>query len=145
MHLALMSVRNVPIFAIVSACPLAAAGARFLERYSFSGDLHTIEAVLASARHRRGTAVAYAFACTALAAISWCGPTVVAPGGSLPVRAVRHLPAGRVSTTDRWADYLIYIGPGRQVFFDGRNDAYGEELLNNYLTVRHWLQHQNGL
>ena len=62
-------------------------------------------------------------------------PYCFGPPGSLPVNAVWHLPAGRLFTTDRWADYLIYIEPERLVFFDGRNDAYGEELLSDYLKA----------
>lgn len=135
LHLALMSVRNVPLFAIVSAGPVAAAGARFLERYSFSEDLRTSEVLLGSIRHHRGAAAAYALACTVLVGIFWWGPVNFGPAHSLPTEAAWHLPAGRVFTTDRWADYLIYIEPDRQVFFDGRNDAYGEDPLNNYLTV----------
>lgn len=135
MHLALMSVRNVPLFAIISTGALAATGCRLLEQSSFSCDLRTIETALASVRHRWGNAVAYGLASMALAGIFWCGPTVFGPPGSLPVRAVQRLPRGRLFTTDRWADYLIYIKRGRQVFFDGRNDAYGEKLLNDYLCV----------
>jgi len=53
----------------------------------------------------------------------------------LPVSAVLHLPPGRVFTTDRWADYLIYCDPQRRVFFDTRNDLYGEDFVRDYLTV----------
>jgi hypothetical protein len=45
------------------------------------------------------------------------------------------LPAGRLFTTDRWADYLIYTQPGRRVSFDCRNDAYGAEVVEDYITV----------
>ena len=45
------------------------------------------------------------------------------------------MPGGRLFTTDRWADYLIYTQPSRKVFFDCRNDAYGAEVLQEYLSV----------
>jgi len=51
------------------------------------------------------------------------------------VEAIAHLPGGRLFTTDRWADYLIYVEPGRQVFFDCRNDLYGLEFVSAYQTV----------
>lgn len=135
MHLALVSVRNVPLFAIVCAAPLAAAGERFLRQREFSKELHMCETILASQRSRRGTGAVYGLACALLAGIFWWGPTRFGPSSSLPVNAVRHLSAGRLFTTDRWADFLVYIDPDRQVFFDGRNDAYGEKALDDYLTV----------
>ena len=135
MHLALMCVRNVPLFAIVCAGPIAAAGERFIGQCRFGGDLHTVEAVLASHRPRRGAALAYCLAWALLAGIFLCGPTNFGPPSLLSVNAVQHLPAGRLFTTDRWADYLIYVEPNRQVFFDGRNDAYGAQILNDYLIV----------
>jgi hypothetical protein len=135
MHLALMSVRNVPLFAIVCAAPLAAAGGHFRRRCRFGHDLRACEAILASRRSRHGTIAVYGLACALLAGIFLCGPSNFGPPSSLPVNAVRHLPAGRLFTTDRWADYLIYLELNRQVFFDGRNDAYGAEILNDYLTV----------
>ena len=57
------------------------------------------------------------------------------PQSSLPVEAAAHLPAGRLFTTDRWADYLIYAEPGREVFFDGRNDLYGPQFVRDYVAV----------
>jgi hypothetical protein len=54
---------------------------------------------------------------------------------SLPAEALVHVPAGRLFTTDRWADYVIYAEPGRPVFFDCRNDLYGPGFLKDYITV----------
>jgi hypothetical protein len=34
-----------------------------------------------------------------------------------------------------WGGYLIYALPERKVFVDGRNDFYGEELLDEFATV----------
>jgi hypothetical protein len=135
MHLALMSVRNVPLFAIVCAGPVAAVGKRFIGQGRFGGDLLTVEAFLGSHGPCSRTALAYCLAWVLLAGIFLCGPTNLGPPRSLPVNAVRKLPAGRLFTTDRWADYVIYADPGRQVFFDGRNEAYGAEIMNDYLTA----------
>src|SRR5207245_11110935 len=49
--------------------------------------------------------------------------------------AVARMPSGRLFTTDRWADYIIYTEPGRQVFFDCRNDLYGPQFVGAYQTV----------
>jgi hypothetical protein len=57
------------------------------------------------------------------------------PPSSLPLEALAHLPPGRLFTTDRWADYVIYVEPRRQVFFDCRNDLYGPGFLKEYITV----------
>src|SRR5262249_60738999 len=46
-----------------------------------------------------------------------------------------QLPARRLLTTDQWADYLIYTQRGRRVFFDCRNDTYGAEVVQDYITV----------
>ena len=54
---------------------------------------------------------------------------------SVSVEVLVHLPAGRLFTTDRWADYVIYAKPRRPVFFDSRNDLYGPELVKEYMTV----------
>jgi hypothetical protein len=62
------------------------------------------------------------------------------PGLRFPVSLVnRHserLRAGRLLTTDQWADYLIYrFYPSQRVFFDGRSDFYGAELGREYMRV----------
>ena len=62
------------------------------------------------------------------------------PDSRFPVSLVkRHserLRAGRLLTTDQWADYLIYrFYPSQRVFFDGRSDFYGAELGREYMRV----------
>ena len=61
--------------------------------------------------------------------------------GPFPVRAVERngaifggaSGAGRILTTDQWADYLIFrLYPSQRVFFDGRSDFYGPALGAEY-------------
>jgi hypothetical protein len=81
------------------------------------------------------TAASSALGFAVLVGVLWRGPVGFGPASSLAIDAARHLPAGRLFTTDQWADYLIYTQPGRKVFFDCRNDAYGAELVEDYITV----------
>ena len=135
MHLALGSVRNVPLFAIVAAGPLAAMAERLLKRSSFEFQLRTSEQALASRRSMASTVFCYALGLVVMLGLLCWGPVGLGPAQSLPIDAARHLPAGRLLTTDSWADYLIYAQPGRKVFFDGRNDAYGMEVVEDYVKV----------
>ncbi len=135
MHLALASVRHVPLFAIVAVGPLAAAIEPLLSRSSFGIQLDAGEHTLGLRRSKALTVASYVLGFGVVLAVLWRGPVGFVPASSLPIDAARELPAGRLFTTDRWADYLIYIQPGRKVFFDCRNDAYGAGVVEDYITV----------
>lgn len=135
LHLALASVRNVPLFAILSTAPVAWAAEEWLSQCEWGRQLRQAEAALPPRRSTLVNAFIYGLACAALAAIVWGKPMGLGPRGSLPVEAAEHLPPGRLFTTDRWADYLIYRDPHRKVFFDGRNDFYGPGFVKDYLIV----------
>ena len=135
MHLALGSVRNVPLFAIVAVGPLAATTGPLLTRSSFGVQLGAGEDALGLRGSRALTVASYMLGFAVLLGVLWRGPVSFGPASSLPIDAARHLPAGRLFTTDQWADNLIYIEPGRKVFFDCRNDAYGAEVVEDYITV----------
>lgn len=42
---------------------------------------------------------------------------------------------GNLFTDYNWGGYLIYRLPECRVFVDGRTDLYGDEILNDYLTI----------
>ncbi len=57
-----------------------------------------------------------------------------------PVRASEFVERqnlqGNLFTSDLWAGYLIYRNPPRyKVFFDGRSDMYGESFIKEYLDL----------
>jgi hypothetical protein len=57
-----------------------------------------------------------------------------------PVKAAQYIeqkePEGNLFTTDYWGGYLIYrFHPRIKVFFDGRSDMYGREVLKDYSTL----------
>src|SRR5207249_536880 len=105
-----------------------------IRRCPWALKLRRVEAVLAGARSRAGAAAAYALGLAVLAAVL-SGSSVLRQEFDLPVSAVSHLPPGLIFTSDRWADYLIYCDPQRRVFFDTRNDLYGEDFVRDYVTV----------
>lgn len=135
MHLALVSVRNVPLFAIVAVGPLAATAEQLLRGSKFGLELRAGESALALRRSKAVAVAVYALGFAMLLGVLRRGPVNFGPPSSLPIEAVRHLPSGRLFTMDSWADYLIYSQPDRHVFFDCRNDAYGAQFVEDYLTV----------
>ena len=74
-----------------------------------------------------------------------CVPVVGFPDSVFPVQAVQRnlaelAPAAsmpRILTSDQWADYLIFrLYPRQRVFFDGRSDFFGPELLSDYRKLQ---------
>jgi hypothetical protein len=133
MHLALSSVRNVPIFAIVCAAPVAGLLDHLIRRCGFESGLDAAEVSLVGSRI--GTFVCYAAAGICLIAVVSTRSLRLGPDSTLPTEAIVRVPPGRLFTTDRWGDYIIYTEPARQVFFDCRNDLYGSQFVSSYQTV----------
>jgi hypothetical protein len=106
-----------------------------LTRSGFGVQLAAGEDALGLRRSRGLTVASHLLGFAVLVGVLWRGPVGFGPASSLPIDAAQHLPAGRLFTTDQWADYLIYTQPGRRVFFDCRNDAYGAQLVEDYITV----------
>ncbi|MBI4873431.1 MAG: hypothetical protein HY822_02220 [Acidobacteria bacterium] len=145
-HCALGSVRHVPLFVVVAA-PLAAAEvSRWWERAVAGLSRQSVPAIL----HSLGQDSAEGFrrltvwAAVPLAALAFLPGLatwpVNFPKEKFPVELVeRHrerLAAGRVFTSDQWADYLIFRSyPAQRVFFDGRSDFYGPDLGREYIRL----------
>jgi hypothetical protein len=157
-HMALVSARNIPLFLVVAAAPVALAAAEWLKwgarpsaRTSLSAFLRLSSDIGAIERVTRVPAAA-AVVSALLAAL------LFAPAASgklrsefdrraFPARAIEQVraPNVRVFTSDQWGDYLIYrLYPEIQVFVDGRSDFYGaahEQLCQDVWNVRYdWEQ-----
>jgi hypothetical protein len=135
LHFALVSVRNVPIFAIVSAAPVASLLDNLFRRFVPRRHIQAPHQANGLARRAAEAVVAYGVVAGLLVGASVCSRPRMAEEDKLPVAASRHLPSGRLFTTDQWADYLIYREPQRRVFFDDRSDFYGSAFVRDYLTV----------
>jgi hypothetical protein len=153
-HAALLSARNIPIFMLVAAPPVAAALQTWLDRLPA---LNAAEWVKAAARKFNTVAVElsetdriarwHAVSIVAMLAVA---ALLFAPHPperfrpefnpkSFPAAAIdtlRRDPSARIFTFDQWGDYLIYrLYPGTKVFMDGRSDFYGPEFGKKYLDV----------
>jgi hypothetical protein len=143
-HLALTSVRHVPLFAIASA-PLVAVeisglweGCRGSAK-SVGGILWTLGVDLSAGFSRLSfwAPVVVAGVMLLTPAVRWPRDF---PASRFPVALTRQessrLSAARVFTSDQWGDYLIYRGwPQQKVFIDGRSDFYGPAVGNDYLRL----------
>ena len=145
-HMALGSVRHVPIFVVVATPILAAEATRWwqaaIERVPKASVWRIFESLSRdlAAGFRRSSAWTLA----AIAALVILDQPLKwphdFPAEKFPVKLVdRHGPElarSRVFTLDQWADYLIYRSwPQQKVFFDGRSDFYGKELGQQYLRL----------
>jgi len=148
LHLALMSARNIPIYAIV-ATPLIARSVRdwliligrrngdslagrFARWFrSFGREVAHFDRL---PRLHLASVAALALIASVLFAPN--PPESFRPGFSsknFPVKAAQYLgaPANRVLSIDTWGGYLIYAQyPSRKVFVDGRSDFYGDDFEN---------------
>lgn len=144
MHLALQSVRHMPILAIV-LLPAAAAELAVLWRF-LTGKKRSFEILDSIARDYR----------EAVSRVSvWPALLVVffAAGGSLipyprdfsaekyPVALVARnaglLASSRVFAVDNWSDYMLFrLYPRARAFMDGRNQGfYGDKVPEEYMDV----------
>jgi hypothetical protein len=142
-HLALLSARHIPLFAIVAApyvaavlsasvgnlrqMPLLAEAAE-----TFSDICHDLRALELTPRLHLTSAAAL----LGIAGLFALGEAPFLPqfnSENFPLQAVpvleKHL-SSRVFSTDQWSDYLIYrFYPAQRVFFDGRSDFYGNDFV----------------
>ena len=153
-HVAIPSVRHVPIYALVAAPVVAAAVVESLKALSVApvaGWVRACADMIQTAatdiepfeRIGRSHLVGVVF----LAAIA-LGMTSPSAGRLLkpeydpkayPSNALALLedPGARIFTYDEWGDYLVYkLWPrGGKVFVDGRSDFYGHELFEQYMSL----------
>ncbi len=155
LHLALTSVRHIPLLAMVLAGPAAAMLAGVAERIEgadltawmrrAAGSLRRLGAELMPVEALPRIPIVSAGAVLALAGIIWARPATPVLGAeydpeTYPARAVEFLKDSglleSVYTTDVWGGYLIYrLYPQVKVFTDGRTDFYDDEFTKRFLAT----------
>jgi hypothetical protein len=153
----LVSVRHVPLFAIVAAPILAgeitALWSRWVQARPSRSIARTLDAVTAQYQCRGLSLGLWAPAVTLWLAFSqgagWPRDFLEGP---FPVKIVAahadEIAASRVFTSDGWAGYLIYKNyPRQKVFFDDRHHYFGEPIIGDYLKIgggsRQWRELMN--
>jgi hypothetical protein len=153
-HVALPSVRHVPIYAIVAAPVVAAAVVEWLSALSVApvaGWVRACADLIRSAaadiepfeQIRRSHVLGLVFlAVIALGMRSPSAGKFLRPEydpKAYPSKALALLddPNARIFTPDEWGDYLVYnLWPkGGKVFVDGRSDFYGHNFFDQYVSL----------
>jgi hypothetical protein len=152
-HLSLLSARNIPLFAMITAPIAAAAVAECLEAFrrapvaqwlrqavgvveSTGAEIQPIDRLW-----RVHAVCAAALLVIGLGMASRGAGKLLKPEydpKSYPAGALALLqPSQRIFTSDQWGDYLIYhLSPaGIKVYFDGRSDFYGGKFCQEYMDV----------
>lgn len=142
--LGMYSIRNIPLFAVITAPTFGKLIQPWAEKLSalakWESNLGETEKVLRGNVWMIGVTVLFAF-------ILWRGipldkdrtGNIYLPD-KMPVRAVDWLQAnpqsGNMFNNYVWGGYILYrIWPQQNVFIDARTDFYGEKLLREYLIV----------
>jgi len=142
-YCALHSVRNVPIFAFVTAPVLAKHVQAFLAGLSAGRRIDLYRRVNARVSALQGNAGGQALFVVAVAGVLLTAsqrPTEILPD-RFPVAAVAKLASGAIPVNGEvfndygWGGYLLWALPERKVFIDGRNDFYGKELVDDFNSV----------
>jgi hypothetical protein len=147
-HLALGSVRHVPVFAVVSAPLVATELSRLWERRAQWWSPQSVGRILWAL----GDDLIGSFRRLSVWSVVLTGAVLILtpanrrpsdfPGSMFPISLIRaehdRLVRARVFTSDQWGDYLIYSGwPQQRVFIDGRSDFYGPLIGGEYLQLMH--------
>ena len=142
--LGLYSVRNIPLFAVITAPTFGKLIQPWTEKLSalakWDSNLSETEKVLRGNVWVTGVTILFAF-------ILWRGipldkdstGNIYLPN-KMPIQAVDWLQAnpqqGNMFNNYVWGGYILYrLWPQQNVFIDARTDFYGEKLLREYLTV----------
>jgi hypothetical protein len=144
-HMALASVRHVPVYVTVVGPAVAYEVAGWWKAWSRGAVKQSLPAIfnqLAAdwAPAFRRTSI---WPCAVVVGLTLTGAPIRWPKDfpeiDFPTQLVHdhaaEILSSRVLTTDQWADYLIYVDPRQKVFVDGRSDFYGPELGNPYLRL----------
>jgi hypothetical protein len=153
-HGSLLAARNIPIFAIVAAPPVAAALERWIEALPLSNTAGwlcraTRKYIAVTAELAKTDAIARWHPVSALGVLVVAALLFAAhppakfraefDPQSFPAAAVDALrsdPSARIFAYDQWGDYLIYrLYPRTRVFLDGRSDFYGADFEKDALGV----------
>jgi hypothetical protein len=142
-NMALYSVRNIPLIAIIAAPIMLRKAGQLLDESSgwFSDFLKKRGTAIAAID---GTAKGYVWPAIGILAVVFC-----TANGRLeytfnpkikPVAAVEFLKRepikGNMFDNDEFGDYIIYAAsPEYKVFFDGRSDMYGSARLKEYFKI----------
>lgn len=145
-HVSLVSARHIPLFAIVAAPAVALQITQWWRRVAAASPDGSPAGILDRLARdwapgfRRISLWPAAFV-LALAVLDrpfrWPGDF---PSGRFPTamaeRQAALLAGSRVFAHDDWADYLLFrFHPRQRVFFDGRSDFYGRDLMRDYLAA----------
>ncbi len=144
-HMALASVRHVPVYVTVVGPVVAYQVAGWWKSWTHGAAKKSFPAILnqiaadAAPGFRRSSIwpVAVVGALVAIGApVPWPKdfPDLTFPTQLVHDHAAQIL-SSRVLTTDQWADYLIYVNPRQKVFVDGRSDFYGPDTGNEYIRL----------
>lgn len=153
-HLALVSARNIPLFALFAA-PLAAEALAIAIQHLREARLASWVKTAATEIEDLATDIGRTDAPGRLHVASAAGFGLLAllmlapdAGGKLraeydpkaypeaAIAAMDGLSVERIFASDEWGDYLIYRRyPALQVFIDGRSDFYGSEFGVQYLDT----------
>jgi hypothetical protein len=150
-HGALLAARNIPIFMIAAAPPVAAAIQQLLLKAPGLNVAVWVRKAAERFNHvaeemRQTDSIARWHLVSALG-VALVAAILYAPHPPKKFRSefdpkfyprealakLKKDPGARVFTNDEWGDYLIYSG--RKVFVDGRSDFYGDDFENKYIDV----------
>jgi hypothetical protein len=158
-HGALLAARNIPLYAVVAAPPIASMIGEWLAAFpqfetaawlratarKFNSEAASLTATDLIGRWHALSVVGIAVVAVLLFAPH--PPTAFRPEfdpKSYPAGAVGRISrgelglsvSGRIFTSDQWGDYLIYrLYPRIRVFIDGRSDFYGADLEQKALDT----------
>lgn len=146
-HLSLTSVRHIPIY-VIAAAPIIATEAMRLWSATVARSRPTSVISILS---QFATELAHGFGRFSIWAVLMLVMLVSVggermrwpkdfPEAQFPIalinRNLDRFPAARVFANDEWADYLLYrFYPRQRVFFDGRSDYYGEDLMREFVSA----------
>jgi hypothetical protein len=144
-YCALISVRHVPLFALVAVPIVAEEISSWWNGWTRGKSRASVPRVLNDLSAQIG---AYFGQVTlwvplfvmAVAVGGWVHwPKDIYPHGC-PAKMIAHhaeqIESARILAPDQWGDYLIYhYYPRVRVFIDGRSDFYGERIVTDYLKL----------
>jgi len=154
-HAALLAGRNIEIFALAAAVPVAGTIQEWLERLPEWNVAEWLQKAgrrfnRLAASAGRTEAAAGGWRVVSAMSLALVGALLYAPNPPKRFRAefdpkryptgvletLRRDPSARIFTDDEWGDYLIWsLYPSHKVFVDGRSDFYGHVLEESYIDV----------